>query len=98
MENDFSAQDIADLLEQCIEGNTPSASVVNELLKMQFFGEEEIVNSAIHCLSHFITDEDIRMDDEEYNQQCKVKLKGYVSQLRQLRTNATRHGERSEDA
>ena len=85
MTNKFSTQDIANLLEQCSEGNTPSESIIAELMKSNFFGQETIANSAIHFLNHFITDEDVRRNDEEYNKECINKLKTYALQLKQMK-------------
>lgn len=83
MEEDISVQDIADAIEDYVNGESPKRTI-DELIKLRFSGDQEFINSAIHNLNHFLTDEDIRLDDPEYDTEMKSKLVTYVERIRML--------------
>ena len=83
MEQKIKIENIIDTIEKSIKGEIPSYSI-EELIKLEFFDEQKIVNEAIHCLIHFITDEDIREKDTEYDEYMKARLIQYVAEIKSI--------------
>ena len=84
MNNDITPLYVADIIEQFANGKLVTSEVQDQLIQMDFGEEYRIVNEAIHCLSHFATDADIRKRDSEYDEHLRTKLRGYAQKIRQL--------------
>jgi methanogenic corrinoid protein MtbC1 len=81
---DNNIQEIADLIEKCLEGQIEPSEALGQLDKLNNTVSHKIVNRAIHLLHHYVADEDIRKKDPAYGVHQTEKLRSCINEIRAI--------------
>ncbi|HET6221316.1 MAG TPA: hypothetical protein VFE11_04085 [Dongiaceae bacterium] len=75
------ANTLVKLLDECVSGRVDSTTISAALRDIDF-GGDDLLNSALHALHHFVADADLRSRDAKYRAIQLARLKQYADRIR----------------